>query len=265
MYYIDSHTHLNAEQLYPEYQIYFDEFVKIWWLWMVVIWMSKRYDDIAKEIYSKLNRSSDFLFWYTSWVHPYEVVSWNIEKIDDVDYLSTSVKQSWIVWIWECWIDLHYENSKSSLLLQQEIFDFQCNLSKESWLPIVIHSRSWFNETIDILKNYPDLKIYFHCRWYWKPEYIKLLDKFRNLKVGFCGNITYKNAVDLRETLSVLKKEHLLLETDAPYLSPQKFRWQINQPKYITETYDFVANYLDIDLNELQKIVFNNFKALYFS
>ena len=69
-----------------------------------------------------------------------------------------------IVGIGECGIDLHYENKDTSLVLQQEVFEQHCDLAQELDLPVVIHSRDGFPETFDVLKKYPDLTIYFHCR-----------------------------------------------------------------------------------------------------
>jgi TatD DNase family protein len=117
--------------------------------------------------------------------------------------------------------------------LQKELFALQCDLAQELNLPIVVHSRDEFNQTIDILQNYKSQTIYFHCWGYGPEEYRKLNDMFPNLFIGFCGNVTYKNAQALRDTLAIVDKNQLVLETDAPYLAPQVVRGQTNHPAFV--------------------------------
>jgi TatD DNase family protein len=107
------------------------------------------------------------------------------------------------------------------LAVQQELFVKHCELAQELKLPLVIHSRDGFQETLDILQNYKDLVIYFHCRGYGPEEYKILENMFPKLFIGFCGNVTYKKAQALRDTLDIVSDDKLLLETDAPYLSPE--------------------------------------------
>ena len=83
------------------------------------------------------------------------------------------------------------------------------------------------------------------------------------LFIGFCGNVTYKNAQSLRDTLEIVPLDQLLLETDAPWLSPQVIRGTINTPANVQYIYDFVANYLKIEKNSLAEQLESNFKSLY--
>lgn len=81
--------------------------------------------------------------------------------------------------------------------------------------------------------------------------------------MGFCGNITYKNAQSLRDTLVKVSVDQLVLETDAPWLSPQVVRGTINTPANIHYLYTFVADYLQIDITTLTDQLHKNFKQLY--
>lgn len=146
---------------------------------------------------------------------------------------------------------------------QQKLFVQHCELARELKLPLVVHSRDAFNETFEILKNYTDLTIYFHCRGYG-PEEFRMLDaEFRNLYVGFCGNVTYKNAQPLRDTLAIVPHNQLLLETDAPYLAPQAVRGEVNHPANVQYLYDFVAEQLHMTFEVLSQQVEANFFAVY--
>lgn len=126
-----------------------------------------------------------------------------------------------------------------------------------------MHSRDAFHETFEILKNYSDLTIYFHCRGYGPEEFRVLSSEFRNLYVGFCGNVTYKKAEELRETLKIVPLTQLLLETDAPYLTPQIVRGTDNHPANVKYIYEFVSEFLQINPEALSDHVLANFHSIY--
>jgi len=90
--------------------------------------------------------------------------------------------ESAVVGIGECGIDVHYDGEKN-IPLQQELFRRQCQLAHEMKLPIVIHSRDDFASTLEVIKNFPDDKIYFHCYGYTAEE-IRILQKtFQRLRI----------------------------------------------------------------------------------
>jgi len=131
----------------------------------------------------------------------------------------------YVVAIGECGFDVHYPNGSETLETQKKLFIQHCNLAREVDLPLVVHSRDAFDQTLDVLKGYRDLIVYFHCRGYGPEELKKLQEAgFRKLYIGCCGNITYKKNDALHESLRLVPLDSLLLETDAPYLTPQVLR-----------------------------------------
>lgn len=116
-------------------------------------------------------------------LHPCDVK--NTSQDVNLEYLKlkTQIEQNreHIVAIGECGIDLYYPEGAEYFRLQQELFKMQCELARELELPIVIHSRSAFEETLEILQEFSDLKIYFHCWSYSKEELEKLLATFPKL------------------------------------------------------------------------------------
>lgn len=180
--------------------------------------------------------------------HPLECVE-NIVTQDNYVQKVQDLKQQYlankdhIVAIGEIGIDVHFPGGQETLGIQKDLFALQCDLAQELNLPIMIHSRDEFNQTLDILQNYKNQTIYFHCWGYGPEEYHQLNDMFADLYIGFCGNITYKNAQNLRDTLKVVANHQLLMETDAPYLAPQVVRGQINHPAFVEYIYRFSSDY----------------------
>jgi TatD DNase family protein len=265
----DSHTHLNSEAMYPQRQQYIDLFVQAWGKWLVNSGASEFYNEkgieIAKESlqkYPNLRVKATF-----GW-HPLECVENLItkenylQKVQELKQQYLTNKQH-IVAIGEIWIDVHFPNGQETLGLQRELFALQCDLAQELNLPIVVHSRDEFDQTIDILQNYKNQTIYFHCWGYGPEEYRRLNDVFPNLFIGFCGNVTYKNAQALRDTLSIVHKSQILMETDAPYLTPQIVRGQTNHPAFIQHIYEFASAHLSIPLPQFSQQIEKNIKNLY--
>ncbi|MBU0626600.1 TatD family hydrolase [Patescibacteria group bacterium] len=87
--------------------------------------------------------------------------------------------------------------------------------------------------------------------------------KLHRLFIGFCGNVSYKSADNLREALKIVHLDSLLLETDAPFLAPQVVRGQTNEPAFVKYIYEFVAEYLSMDIEKLAQQCEHNFKELY--
>ena len=150
-----------------------------------------------------------------------------------------------IIAIGECGIDL-YGNDNPPLAHQQTLFRLQAELAKKLNLPLIIHSRDGFEETLEVLEEFSDLKIYFHCRGYGPEEIKKAEGLFPQVWFGFTNAIAYPSAKKTRECLLAAKKEHILLETDAPFLPPQEFRGQTNYPEYISYVYEKCAEILNL-------------------
>ena len=308
----DTHTHLNHEDLYINRQEHLKDFIKVGWTGLINIWVNHEYNikwiQICKSLYKNDNtpiiwdtdkwwryskpsynknpepitRSNNLPYVYcTIGLHPYEVVTEDItdinmhHKIKQMCMLYAPYKE-FIVGIWECGIDTNQPNSIDTLSVQKDLFIQQCDLARQRWLPIVIHSRSNWEATHDVLKDFTDLTIYFHCRSY-SAEEIKIIKKtYPNFYIGFTGNITYPKATDIRKSLWYLVYENeeypkhiinwdieskekrkqpekeilsnILIETDAPYLSPQSNRGKTNTPSLIGETYKYISSLLGKDI-----------------
>ena len=261
----DSHTHLNQELLFPKREELFFSFIQNWWAWLVNAWANENYNtrgiEIAKRC--KENYPEVFVKCALGW-HPCDVenIHWDLDE--ERAHLKDLIIQNReeVVAIGECWIDLHYWKIEG-LEKQKRYFRAQCELAQELELPIVIHSRDGFSETFEVLKDFKDLVVYIHCWGYSAKEIEIMVASFPKLFIGFCWNISYKNAENLRESVKVLPLEKLLIETDAPYLSPQGFRWKENSPEMVGIIWKYIAELLCVSEEALWEQVEKNFYTLY--
>lgn len=250
----DAHTHLNADQLYPDREQHVQDFMLAWWTWLINIWVNDTRNQRALDITKKSKElpfgaeSEGIFIWATIGLHPGETTFGNIiskeiadHEIQKLQNLYKDNKQH-IVALGECGIDSHFEWNKEIEEIQTYLFIAQCELARKASLPIVIHSRDNFELTHQILSDYKDLDIYFHCRWYTAKEIEITQKSFWSLRIWFCGNLTYPKAHTLRESFekAIELDISLVLETDAPYLAPQVVRGRQNIPAHVSHLYTWV-------------------------
>jgi TatD DNase family protein len=130
---------------------------------------------------------------------------------------------------------------------QQWLFDEELALARELGKPVVIHTRAADEDTRDRLVAH-DGTVILHC--FSSPALLD--DALANgWYVSFAGNVTYKNAYELRDCARRVPSERLLVETDSPYLAPQAVRGRRNEPAYVVHTYDFLSELRDEDVRTL--------------
>ena len=132
---------------------------------------------------------------------------------------------------------------------QQRAFAAQIELARETGKPLVIHTRAAEQETLDQLAAEAEgVSVVMHC--FSMPERVQECVR-RGYAISFAGNVTYKNAADLAAAAQRVPDELLLVETDAPYLTPQVVRKERNQPAYVVHTASFLAQLRGVDMQEL--------------
>ncbi len=143
---------------------------------------------------------------------------------------------------------------------QERAFDAQIELARSTGKPLVIHTRAAEDPTIATLRaQAAGLDVILHC--FSMPD---RLDECvaQGWWISFAGNVTYPKAQDLAAAAERVPAERLLVETDAPYLTPQAVRKERNQPAYVTHTARFVAERRGIAYEELEQLVERNAAAL---
>jgi TatD DNase family protein len=144
---------------------------------------------------------------------------------------------------------------------QQRAFAAQIALARETGKPLVIHTRAAGQQTLAQLADEAEgLSVALHC--FSMPD--RLADCLeRGYAISFAGNVTYRNAVELRDAAKLVPDERLLVETDAPYLSPQAVRKQRNQPAFVAHTVEFLALLRGASVAELGTLVERNAARLF--
>ncbi|AZR74425.1 hydrolase TatD [Anoxybacter fermentans] len=163
--------------------------------------------------------------------------------------------------IGEIGLDYHYDFSPRDI--QQRVFRAQLRLAHELKLPVIIHSREADEDTMRILKEEEVDKLggIMHCfagDLKMAEECLKL-----NLKLAFGGVITFPNAKTAREVVKAIPLEHLLLETDSPYLTPVPYRGKRNEPAYVRYVAEKVAKIKGVELEEVAQVTTRTAKEIF--
>lgn len=162
--------------------------------------------------------------------------------------------------IGEIGIDLYWD--KSFLTQQQEAFRTQIKWAKEKKLPIVIHCRDAFDEIFEILETEKsgNLRGIFHCFTGTLAQAKQAISY--NMKLGIGGVATFKNG-KIDKFLNEIDIQHIVLETDSPYLAPTPFRGKRNESSYITQVIVKLVDIYELSFDEIAKITTQNSKDVF--
>lgn len=161
----------------------------------------------------------------------------------------------------EIGIDLYWD--KTTLKWQQEAFETQINWAKAKNLPIAIHVRDAFDETFEVLDQLNDdyLTGVFHCFTGTVDQAKKVLN-YGGFKLGIGGVLTFKNS-GLDKVVQEIDLEHLILETDSPYLAPTPYRGKRNESEYLTLIASKLAEVKNVTMDEIATITTKNAEMLF--
>ncbi len=143
---------------------------------------------------------------------------------------------------------------------QQNSFEHQIHLAQKYHLPLIVHSRDATEDSLTIMKKYAPLHGIMHCFSEGAGYAKKFLDL--GMYLSFAGNVTYKAAIKLQESAAYAPADRLLLETDAPFLSPIPLRGKKNKPEFVIHTYRYLAHLRKVEEQELTNQIHKNFLSL---
>ena len=249
---IDTHCHLNDVQFNGEVDQIVNNYLSNGIEKVICIGCDEITNKRAKELSEKYES-----VYYAVAYHPDDCEKYSEEEIES--YLKSSDKK--LVAVGE--IGLDYYHNKENRDKQIAVFESQIKLAKKYKLPIVIHCREAYGDTLNILKKHAPFKqgVVMHC-YSGSLGFAKELLKL-GVNFSFTGTVTYKNAVNVQEVAKNLPLDSMFFETDCPYLTPTPYRGQRNEPKHVKEIYKFVANLRGLTFEEMEQIADNNAKKFF--
>ena len=192
-------------------------------------------------------------------IHPHHAEDITEDSLNIVEDLARANKR--VVAIGEVGLDFY--RNLSAKELQKDLFLSFLALKKKLNLPIIIHSRNAAAETLDILKNEASGSIdgVMHCFSQGTDYMKKVLDL--GLHISFTCNITFKNSSRLRDVVKYAPIDRLLLETDAPFLAPQKYRGKRNEPAYLVYLVEALSLILNVPGEKIEEVTTRNANRLF--
>lgn len=225
------------------------------------IWVDIETSNKCIELTKKYNDIS----FATVWVHPcyVENINWSIEQnIKELEELIINNREI-VKAIWECGFDFHYNQNYNYKQLQEEYFKAQIDLAIKYDLAVVIHTRDAKEDTLRVIKEKWLKKFIIHCFSEDLDFAMKAIYYSDECKISFSGILTYKSAINVAKTAENIPLDRILLETDCPYLAPQKVRWQENKPIYVKYNLEHIIklrqeNWKKETSDEIEEQIFKN-------
>ena len=245
----DTHIHLNDEKFIDNLDFYIQEGRNRGVKEFLVVGFDYNSSLKAVEIANKY----DFCYAAIGF-HPYDINK--IKDVRDVWKFLRLFNNEKVVCLGEIGLDYYWVKDEEEREKQKEFFIYQLELAADKKLPTSIHIREATQDALDILKKHAKTPFVLHCFNASEEilkEYLKLDCYF---SIG--GVVTFKNATNLQEVVKQIPLNRLLIETDAPYLSPVPYRGKMNEPKYIKETLKFIADLRGLNFEELEEITTAN-------
>ena len=193
--------------------------------------------------------------------HPNDADGFDDTAAADIEQLAAHPK---VVAIGETGLDFFRDTAEPDS--QRLAFIKQADIAARLDLPLVIHCRDQqgrddaVSEIFATLEEFPDLTVILHC--FSAPDWVERAAE-RDWYCSFAGNVTYPANEDLRTAVARVPADRIMVETDAPYLTPQSRRRDRNQPAFVVETAELVAGLRGIDYAELDELVTANAARVY--
>lgn len=251
--YIDTHVHLNADQYDEDLQEVIDRALDSKVEKMVVIGFDRKTIKHAIE----LAESYDFIYAVVGW-HPVDAIDCTDEDLEWIEQLAAHEK---VVGIGETGLDYHWDKSPRDI--QQQVFRKQIQLAKRVKLPIIIHNREATEDVLTILREEDAQEVggVMHCfggSVETAQESIKM-----NFMISLGGPVTFKNAKKPKEVAAEIPLEHLMIETDAPYLAPHPYRGKRNEPSYVPLVAEEIARLKELPVETVAEATTKNAERFY--
>ena len=252
---IDSHCHLDFPSIYNNLDAVINRAKKSNVNYLLTICTTLESFKKIEKIIDKYDK-----IYGTFGIHPHETQD---HKYVNTEYITKVVrKNKKIIGIGETGLDFYYNHSDKET--QQKSFVDHIESASQLDLPVIVHSRNAENATYDIIKSEArnsKVKFLIHC-FTGSTDFAKKLIEL-NCYISLSGIITFKNSLELVETVKNIPVENLLVETDSPYLAPTPYRGKPNEPSYIVHTINKLSEIKKVSKDLIISYTTSNFKKLF--
>lgn len=247
--YIDTHCHINSEELRLNARAIIARARSCGVVRMVIVGCN--FDDSCEAV-ALTENFSQFGLYASVGIHPHEAK--NYEGVPQE--FAALVNHPRVVAVGEIGLDYHYDNSPREA--QRRIFELQLEFARQHNMPVILHVRDAMPDAMSILSRYSDLKLLFHCY----SGGLEWLDRVISMDAmcGIGGAVTWNGSSSdtLREVVRRIPINNLLLETDSPYMSPSYLRGKLNEPANVKYVYETVAQERGMQLHDLEVKIDSN-------
>ncbi len=251
--FIDTHVHLNADQYEEDLQDVINRALEAKVEKMVVIGFDRKTIERTMELIEQY----DFVYGVIGW-HPVDAIDCTQEDLEWIEELAAHPK---IVGIGETGLDYYWDKSPKDV--QQALFRKQIQLAQKIDLPIIIHNRDATGDVVNILReeNAASVGGVMHC-FSGSVETARECIAM-NFMISLGGPVTFKNARLPKEVATDIPLEHLMIETDAPYLAPHPYRGKRNEPAFVPLVAEEIACLKGLTIEEIAQATTDNAKKFF--
>lgn len=251
---IDTHCHLNHEDLYSRADFYIDEAKKAGVKAFLVVGWDVKSSEKAIELANRYD-----CVYAAVGIHPSDSLK---AKKSDYEQIESLLQNSKVIAVGEIGLDFYWNKEKEDQKKQKESFLRQIDLANKYKRPILVHSRNADQNTLELLKtNTPIYGGIMHCyssSAELASEYIKL-----GMYISLGGPVTFNNAQKPKNVACFVPLSKLFIETDSPYLSPEPYRGKLNTPENVMLVAKEIANLRGVSLETIDETTTKNFEQLF--
>ena len=248
--YFDTHCHLNSEQLYENR----DEFIKHALDNQVEMMVVVGYDLESSKKAVEIAKEYDFIYAAVG-IGPNDCLNTTTQDLQIIDEYLNEPK---VVALGEIGLDYYWDDVPSDK--QKEIFQLQVDLAKKHQKPIILHCRDAYEDTYEVLKKNGHSGI-MHCY----SGSVEMAKRFIDLGfyISLAGPVTFKNARVPKDVAEKIGLEHLLIETDCPYLTPHLYRGSLNEPANVVYIAQEIAKLKNMEIESVASQTTFNAKKIF--
>lgn len=243
---IDTHCHLNDRKAFPDVNAEIAEATRLGATRLIVVGVEPGEWHSTVELCERHDELSFILGWHPNYTKEYDPLRLN--------ELRTLLFHPKALALGEIGLDYHWDFSPPET--QRKALIDQLDLASELAKPVVFHAREAYSDLLDVLEARPVRPYLFHC-FSGSPEEAARAVRL-DAYFGVDGPISYKKADELRGLVRTLPRDRLLVETDAPYLTPVPHRGKPNRPAYVRYVAEALAACLQISFDECANLTTNN-------